>query len=173
MPRSFARAIIDWQGKILFIGPGGVWQLRKGSDRLEPFKLPAESLLSKKIYELASSRLTDDSVWIISRPPDASPEIGFEVGRLYRSGRYEPLSHLITYPLGDVYEIWEDNIDGEPVAWIGGDYGLMRVVLNQPTFNQRKFELYASQILSALCPNTPPAPGNPQSRKSELENDPG
>jgi signal transduction histidine kinase/CheY-like chemotaxis protein len=142
-------AICQWQGKILFVGPDGIWQLRKGNDRLEQFKLQAASLLSTKILELTNSQLTNDYVWVISRPLHADREIGYEVGRLYTSGRYEPLSHLITYPLGTVYSIWEDNIDGETVAWIGGDYGLMRVVLNQPTFNQRKFELYASQILNA------------------------
>jgi signal transduction histidine kinase/CheY-like chemotaxis protein len=142
-------AICQWQGNLLFVGPDGVWQLKKGNDRLEPFKLPTASLLSKKILELAKSRLTNDYVWVVSTPLHADREIGFEVGRLYTSGRYEPLSHLITYPLGDVYSIWEERVDGENVAWIGGDYGLMRVVLNQPTFNQRKFELYASQILNA------------------------
>jgi hypothetical protein len=40
-------------------------------------------------------------------------------------------------------------IDGEPVAWIAGDYGLMRVVLDRATLSKRKFELYPSRIVTA------------------------
>jgi hypothetical protein len=35
------------------------------------------------------------------------------------------------------------------VAWIAGDYGLMRVLLDRPAFSKRKFELYPSQITTA------------------------
>jgi signal transduction histidine kinase/CheY-like chemotaxis protein len=137
-----------WQGQMLFAGADKVWQLKTGSDLLEPFLLPV-SLRSSKIFEIKSSRLTDDYVWILSRCANAKPGMGYELGRLYTSGSYQPLSHLITYPLGNLYDIWEDNIDGEPIVWIAGDYGVMRVVLGQSGFSQRKFELYASQMMTA------------------------
>ena len=38
---------------------------------------------------------------------------------------------------------------GEPVAWIAGDYGLMRVLLDRPAFSKRIFRLYPSQIMTA------------------------
>jgi signal transduction histidine kinase/CheY-like chemotaxis protein len=137
-----------WRGKTLFVGNHRVWQLKERTDRLESFESGVESLPSSHIFSLQSSRVSKEYIWVISRPPDAGPAVGFEVGRLYMTG-YEPLSHAITYPLGIVYDIWEDNSDREAVAWIAGDYGLMRVVLNRPTSSSRKFELYASRILSA------------------------
>jgi signal transduction histidine kinase/ActR/RegA family two-component response regulator len=51
--------------------------------------------------------------------------------------------------LGLINSIWDENVNGEPVAWIAGDYGLMRVLLDRPAFNTRKFELYPSQIATA------------------------
>ena len=146
---SATGSVSYWQGKVWFVGGGRVWQLSKDGSQLEPVELQVEKLRSRNISGLISSRMTDDYAWIVSRPPEARSEVGFEVGRLYRSGRYAPLSHLITYPLGGVYDIWEDNVDGEQVAWIAGEYALMRVVLDRPEFGERQFELYASQIVSA------------------------
>jgi hypothetical protein len=41
------------------------------------------------------------------------------------------------------------DIERRPVAWIAGDYGLMRVLLDRPGFHKRKFELYPSEIVTA------------------------
>ncbi|MBV9731783.1 MAG: hypothetical protein JO275_03340, partial [Verrucomicrobia bacterium] len=141
--------ICRWQGQILFVGDDQVWKLPEGKDRLEPFELAAKSLPGRKIKRLEPSQLTEDYIWVSSRPPNAGPETGFEVGRLYRSGVYEPLSHAVSYPLGEINSIWDEKVDGEPVVWIAGDYGLMRVLLNRPAFSKRKFELYPSQIVTA------------------------
>jgi signal transduction histidine kinase/ActR/RegA family two-component response regulator len=141
--------ICQWQGQMLFVGDDQVWKLQKSKDRLEPFALTAKSLPGRKVKRLDRSQLTDDYVWVSSRPPDASPETGFEVGRLYHSGAYEPLSHAASYPLGEINWVFDENVDGRPVAWIAGDYGLMRVFLDQPTFSRRQFELYPSQITTA------------------------
>jgi signal transduction histidine kinase/ActR/RegA family two-component response regulator len=141
--------ICRWQGQILFVGDDQVWKLPEGKDRLEPFDLAAKSLPGRKIKRLDLSQLTDDYIWVSSRPSGAGPETGFEVGRLYRSGAYEPLSHAVSYPLGEINSIWDENVDGEPVAWIAGDYGVMRVLLDRPPFSKRKFELYPSQIVTA------------------------
>ena len=78
---------------MLFIADDQAWKLEPGKDRLEPFALGAKSLPGRKIRTIDRSQLTDDHVWVSSRPPHAGPETGFEVGRLYRSGRYESLSH--------------------------------------------------------------------------------
>ncbi|MBV8815633.1 MAG: response regulator [Verrucomicrobia bacterium] len=141
--------ICRWQGKILFVGDDRVWKLQEGKDRLEPFELAAKSLPGRKVKRLERSQLTEDYIWVTSRPPNAGPETGFEVGRLYKSGAYEPLSHAISYPLGEINTIWDENVDGEPVAWIAGDYGLMRVLLDRPAFSKRKFALYPSEIVTA------------------------
>ncbi|MBV9878269.1 MAG: response regulator [Verrucomicrobia bacterium] len=141
--------ICRWQGQILFVGDDRVWKLPADKDRLEPFELAAKSLPGRKIKRLEPSQLTEDYIWVSSRPPNAGPETGFEVGRLYRSGVYQPLSHAVSYPLGEINSIWDENVDGEPVAWIAGDYGLMRVLLNRPAFSKRRFELYPSQIVTS------------------------
>jgi signal transduction histidine kinase/CheY-like chemotaxis protein len=141
--------ICNWQGRRLFAGSDGVWELKKGSNRLEPFQWPSASLRSRRIFALDRSRLTGDYVWVVSRPLGADSDIGLELGRLYLSGRYEPLSHLITYPLGILYGYWEEKAEEGPVVWIAGDHGLMRVVLDQRPVNQRRFELYASQMVRA------------------------
>jgi signal transduction histidine kinase/CheY-like chemotaxis protein/ligand-binding sensor domain-containing protein len=141
--------ICQWQGQMLFLGDGRVWKLAERGDRLEPFEPVVKRLPGRKIQTIEGSRLTNDYLWVISRPGDAGPETGFEVGRLYRSGRYQPFSHAVSYPLGVIYGIWEEHVDGEPVVWIAGDYGLMRVVLNQPALSKRKFELYPSRIVTA------------------------
>jgi len=141
--------IRQWQGQILFVGDEQVWTLPAGKNRLVPFALAAKSLPGRRINTINRSQLTDDYVWVSSRPPDAGPETGFEVGRLYPSGRYEPLSHAVSYPLGVINSIWDENVDGEPVAWIAGDYGLMRVILGRPAFSQKKFELYPSRMVTA------------------------
>jgi signal transduction histidine kinase/ActR/RegA family two-component response regulator len=141
--------ICQWQGEILFVGDDQVWKLPEGKDRLEPFALAAKSLPGRTIKRLERSQLTEDYVWVTSRPPNAGPETGFEVGRLYTSGAYEPLSHAVSYPLGEINTVWDENVDGEPVAWIAGDYGVMRVLLDRPAFNKRKFALYPSQIVTA------------------------
>jgi signal transduction histidine kinase/CheY-like chemotaxis protein len=140
--------ICRWQGQILFVGDDQVWKLPDGKDRLEPFDLVAKSLPGRKIKRLELSQLTEDYIWVSSRPLNAGPETGFEVGRLYRSGVYEPLSHAVSYPLGEINSIWDENVDGEPVAWIAGDYGVMRVLLDRPAFSKRRFELYPSQIVT-------------------------
>jgi len=142
-------SICQWRGQMLFVGDDQVWKLPEGKDRLESFQLVTKSLPGRKIETIEPSLLTDDYVWVSSRPPNAGPETGFEVGRLYTSGRYEPFSHAVSYPLGVINSIWEENVDGEPVAWIAGDYGLMRVVLDRPTLSKRKFELYPSRIVTA------------------------
>jgi hypothetical protein len=116
---------------------------------LEPFELTAKGLPGRKINTIDHSRLTDDYVWVVSRPPDAGPETGFEVGRLYHTGRYEPLSHAASYSLGVINSVSDENVEGEPVAWIAGDYGLMRVSLSRPAFSRRRFELYPSRIMTA------------------------
>jgi len=141
--------ICQWHGQTLFIGDDRVWKLEEGKDRLEPFELAAKSLPGRKIQLIDRSQRTDDYVWVSSRPPHAGPETGFEVGRLYASGRYEPFSHAVSYPLGLINRIWDENVDGEPVAWIAGDYGLMRVNLDRPVLSKRKFELYSSRIVNA------------------------
>jgi signal transduction histidine kinase/CheY-like chemotaxis protein len=141
--------IVKWQDQLLFVGDDRVWELSEGKNRLEPFGLLEKSLPGKKIQLISRSQLSDDYVWVSSQPMDAGPEIASEVGRLYVSGRYEPLSHAVTYPLGVINGVWDENVDGEPVAWIAGDYGLMRVFPDRPGFSQRKFELYPSQILTA------------------------
>jgi signal transduction histidine kinase/CheY-like chemotaxis protein len=141
--------VCQWQGRMLFIADDQVWQLELGKDRLESFELAAKSLPGRKIQTIYGSQLTDDYVWVSSRPPHAGPETGFEVGRLYASGRYESFSHAVSYPLGLINSIWDENVDGEPVAWIAGDYGLMRVILDRPVLTKRKFELYPSQIVTA------------------------
>jgi hypothetical protein len=76
-------SICYWHGKLLLVGADRVWQLRSGSNRLEPFELTAKTLPSRKVSSVNISRLTDDYVWVVSRPPEAGPEIGFEVGKLY------------------------------------------------------------------------------------------
>jgi outer membrane protein assembly factor BamB len=129
--------ICQWQGQMLFVGDDQVWKLQKGTDRLEPFALAEKSLPGRIIKRINRSQLTDDYVWVCSRPPDAGPETGLEVGRLYASGRYEPLSHALSYPLGEINNIWDEIVNGEPVAWIAGDYGLMRVLVDRPTFSKR------------------------------------
>jgi signal transduction histidine kinase/CheY-like chemotaxis protein len=141
--------ICQWQERILFVGDDQVWKLQEGKDRLEPFALAAKSLSGRKIKRLDPSQLTEDYIWVSSRPPNAGPETGFEVGRLYMSGAYEPLSHAVSYPLGEINSIWDENVDGEPVVWIAGDYGLMRVLLDRPTFSKREFELYSTQIVTS------------------------
>jgi signal transduction histidine kinase/CheY-like chemotaxis protein len=141
--------IFEWQGQTLFVGSDRVWRLTPGQDRLEPFELAAKSLPGRRINSISPSQLTNDYVWVVSRPPNADPETGFEVGRLYATGRYEPLSHAVSYPLGMIESIWDENIEGEPVVWIAGDYGLMRVFLDRPAFSRRKFKLYPSQVLTA------------------------
>jgi signal transduction histidine kinase/CheY-like chemotaxis protein len=141
--------ICQWQGQMLFVGDDQVWKLQESKDRLEPFGLAAKSLPGRKIRRMDRSQLTDDYVWVSSRSPHAGPETGFEVGRLYLSGAYEPLSHAVSYPLGEINSIFDENVDGEAVAWIAGDYGLMRVLLDRTAFSKRKFELYPSQIVAA------------------------
>jgi signal transduction histidine kinase/CheY-like chemotaxis protein len=141
--------ICQWHGQMLFVGDDQVWKLQKSKDRLEPFALAAKSLPGRKVKRMDRSQLTDDYVWVSSRPAHASPETGFEVGRLYLSGAYEPLSHAVSYPIGEINWIFDENVDGRPAAWIAGDYGLMRVFLDQPSFTRRKFELYPSQITTA------------------------
>ncbi|MBV8213570.1 MAG: response regulator [Verrucomicrobia bacterium] len=141
--------VCQWQGRMLFIGDDQAWQLQAGKDRLEPFELAAKSLPGRKIQTINASQLTDDYIWVTSRPPNAGPETGFEVGRLHATGRYEPLSHDVSYPLGLINSIWDENINGEPVAWIAGDYGVMRVLLDRPALSPRKFELYPSHIMTA------------------------
>jgi signal transduction histidine kinase/CheY-like chemotaxis protein/streptogramin lyase len=140
--------ICQWQGQTLFVGDDQVWKLQQSKDRLEPFALAAKSLPGRKIRRMDRSQLTDDYVWVSSRPSNARPETGFEVGRLYMSGAYEPLSHAVSYPLGEINSIFDENVDGEAVAWIAGDYGLMRVLLDRTAFSKRKFQLYASQIVT-------------------------
>jgi signal transduction histidine kinase/CheY-like chemotaxis protein len=140
--------ICQWQGQMLFVGDDQVWKLQGSKDRLEPFALAAKSLPGRKIKRMDRSQLTDDYVWVSSRPPNAGPETGFEVGRLYMSGAYEPLSHAVSYPLGEINSIFDQKVDGQAVAWIAGDYGLMRVLLDRTAFSKRKFELYASQIIT-------------------------
>jgi signal transduction histidine kinase/outer membrane protein assembly factor BamB/ActR/RegA family two-component response regulator len=141
--------ICQWQGQMLFIGDDRVWKLSPDKSRVQPLDLIARSLPGRNVDLMIPSRITEDYVWVGSRPLNAGPETGFEVGRLYSSGRYQALSHAVSYPLGVVNNIWDESVDGRPVAWIAGDYGLMRVFLDQPTFNQRKFELYPSQITTA------------------------
>ncbi|HXM05281.1 MAG TPA: histidine kinase dimerization/phospho-acceptor domain-containing protein, partial [Chthoniobacterales bacterium] len=141
--------ICKWQRQMLFIGDDRVWKLTPDKSGVQPFDLIARSLPRRDVNLMIPSRITEDYVWVGSRPSNAGPETGFEVGRLYSSGRYEALPHAVSYPLGVINNIWDETADGRPVAWIAGDYGLMRVALDQPTCNKRKFELYASQILSA------------------------
>jgi signal transduction histidine kinase/CheY-like chemotaxis protein len=141
--------ICQWQDQMLFVGDDQIWKLQPSKDRLEPFALAAKSLPGRKIKRLDLSQLTEDYVWVSSRPPNAGPETGFEVGRLYRTGAYEPLSHAISYPLGEINSIFDETVDGEAVVWIAGDYGLMRVLLDRTAFSKRKFELYPSQIATA------------------------
>ena len=78
--------IVTWQGEILFTGADRVWKLVRGKNRLEPFELTAKGLPGRKINTIDHSRLTDDYVWVVSRPPHAGAETGFEVGRLYHTG---------------------------------------------------------------------------------------
>ena len=138
-----------WRGQMLFVNSDRVWKLVPDRNQLEPFELTAKSLPGRNVGMLVRSQLTEDYVWVVSRPPNASPETGFEVGRLYSSGRYEALSHAVSYPLGLINTVWDENVNGESVAWIAGDYGLMRVLLDRSTFNKRKFELYPVQVATA------------------------
>jgi signal transduction histidine kinase len=142
-------SVCQWQGQMLFVGAGRAWQLVQGENRLEPFGLIAKSLPGRDVQMITKSQLTEDYVWVSSRPPDADPATGFEIGRLYSSGRYEGLSHTVSYPLGVINSIWDEKVEGESVAWIAGDYGLMRVFLDRPAFSKRKFELYPGQIVTA------------------------
>src|SRR5260370_34197255 len=87
--------ICRWRGQMLFVGDDRVWKLPEGKDRLEPFDLVAKSLPGRKIQRIDRSQRTDDYVWDSSRTPNAAPKTGFGGGRLYRSGRYEPLSHTV------------------------------------------------------------------------------
>jgi signal transduction histidine kinase/CheY-like chemotaxis protein len=137
-----------WRGQMLFVNSDRVWKLVPGRNQLEPFELTAKSLPGRNVQMITRSRLTDDYVWVSSRPPNAGPETGFEVGRLYSTGRYEALSHAVSYPLGVINSVWDENVESEPVAWIAGDYGLMRALLDRPAFSKRKFELYPSQIVT-------------------------
>jgi len=139
----------QWKGQMLFVNSDRVWKLVPGRNQLEPFELTAKSLPGRNVRMLVRSQLTEDYVWVVSRPPNAGPETGFEVGRLYLSGRYEALSHAVSYPLGPINTVWDENVNGESVAWIAGDYGLMRVLLDRSTFNRRKFELYPVQVVTA------------------------
>jgi signal transduction histidine kinase/CheY-like chemotaxis protein len=141
--------ICQWQGQMFFIGDDRVWKLSPDKSHVQPFDLIARSLRGRNVDLMIPSRITEDYVWVGSRPLNGGPETDFEVGRLYSSGRYQALPHAVSYPLGVINNIWDETVDGRPVAWIAGDYGLMRVFLDQPTFNQRKFGLYPSQITTA------------------------
>jgi signal transduction histidine kinase/CheY-like chemotaxis protein/streptogramin lyase len=141
--------ICQVQGQMLFVGDDQVWKLQESKDRLEPFALAAKSLPGRKIKRIDRSQLTNDYVWVTSRPPNAGPETGLEVGRLYMSGAYKPLPHAVSYPLGEINNIFDENVDGEAIAWVAGDYGLMRVLLDRSAVSKRKFELYPSQIVTA------------------------
>jgi hypothetical protein len=82
----------------------------------------------------------------------ATAGLSFEVGKLYQSGEYQPLSHRVTYPAGIICSIWDENIDGKPVAWIAGDYGLRRVSLDRPAFSTRTFDIYCTELVPADAP---------------------
>ncbi len=125
-------SVSEWQGQMLFVGGGRVWTLMPGMDRLAPLELIEKGIPDRNVQLIVRSQRTDDYIWICSRQPNARPEIGSEVGRLYKSGRYEALSHAVSYPLGVINSIWDEDVKSEPVAWIAGDYGLMRVLLDQP-----------------------------------------
>ena len=142
-------SVSKWQGQMVFVGGGRVWTLMPGMDRLAPLELIEKSLPDRNVQLIVRSQRTDDYIWICSRQNNARPEIGSEVGRLYKSGRYEALSHAVSYPLGVINSIWDEDVKGEPVAWIAGDYGLMRVLLDRPASSGRKFALYASEIATA------------------------
>jgi ligand-binding sensor domain-containing protein len=157
--------ICQWQGQMLFVGDDRVWKLSPDKIHVQPFDLVARSLPGRDIDLMIRSRITEDYVWVGSQPRNAGPEIGFEVGRLYSSGRYQALSHAVSYPLGVINSIWDETVDGRPVAWIAGDYGLMRVFLDHPTFSQRKFELYPSQITTAEGTRLPSQEGRELSLK--------
>jgi hypothetical protein len=43
----------------------------------------------------------------------------------------------------------DEKVEGKPVVWIAGDYGLMRVFLGRPTFSKRQFAFHPSQIVTA------------------------
>jgi ligand-binding sensor domain-containing protein len=133
----------SWNGKMLFETGGRLWDLRPGTNRVEPFNAPSGSSLPAEIQEVYWTDLPDGHIWV------RSLDDGRALGRFQTSGRYEPLSRLITYPLGTLYDVWEDDTPAQSVAWIAGDYGLMRVDLNQPTFTHRKFELYATAVVNA------------------------
>ena len=139
-------AVCEWRGQMLFVGAGRVWRLVEGTNRLVPFELKEKSLRDRNVQLIVGSQITEDYVWVCSRPPNASPATGFEVGRLYASGAYQPLSRAVSFPLGIINSIWDGEVDGEPVAWIAGDYGLMRVLLDRQVFSKRPFRLYPSQI---------------------------
>jgi signal transduction histidine kinase/CheY-like chemotaxis protein len=139
-------SVCQWQGEMLFVGAGRVWQLAQGKNRLEPYGLIAKRLPGREIQMIIRSHLNEEYVWVSSRPPGADPGTGFEIGRLYSSGRYEPLSHAVSYPLGVINTIWDESVEGEAVAWVAGDYGLMRVFLDRPVVTRRKFEIYPDQI---------------------------
>jgi signal transduction histidine kinase/ActR/RegA family two-component response regulator len=139
-------SVCEWNGQMLFVGSGRVWRLVEGTNRLVPFEFKEKSLGDRTVQLLVRSQVTEDYVWICSRPPNASPATGFEVGRLYASGAYEPLLHAISFPLGIINSIWDEKVDGKPLAWIAGDYGLMRVFLDRQAFSKRTFRLYPSQI---------------------------
>jgi len=141
-------SVCEWRRQMLFVGAGRVWRWVEGTDRLVPFELKEESLRDRNVQLIVGSQVTEDYVWICSRPPNANPAPGFEIGRLYASGAYEPLSHGISFPLGVINSIWDEKVDGEPVAWIAGDYGLMRVFLDRPAFSKGMFRLYPSQIMT-------------------------
>jgi signal transduction histidine kinase/CheY-like chemotaxis protein/streptogramin lyase len=141
-------SMVKWQDQLVFVGDDRVWELSEGRNRLEPLALIEKSLPGKKIQLISRSQLSDEYVWVSSRPKDAGPEIGSEIGKLYVSGRYEPLAHAVTYPLGVINGVWDENVDGESVVWIAGDYGLMRAFADRLGFSRRKFELYPSQILT-------------------------
>jgi signal transduction histidine kinase/outer membrane protein assembly factor BamB len=142
-------SVCQWQGQMLFVGSGRAWRLVRAKNQLEPFELTAKSLPGQNVQTIIRSQVTEDYVWVVSRPPYADPETGFEIGRLYASGHYEALSHIVTYPLGVINSVWDENVDGGSVTWIAGDYGLMRVLLNRPTDTRTKFDLYPSQITTA------------------------
>jgi hypothetical protein len=135
--RTFTAHDYGEVGQIFAIGAGRVWRLVQGTNQLEPFELKEKSLSDRNVQLIVGSQLSEDYVWICSRPPNASPATGFEVGRLYVSGAYEPLSHAVSFPLGVINSIWDEKVDGKPVAWIAGDYGLMRVFLDRPAFTKR------------------------------------
>jgi signal transduction histidine kinase/DNA-binding NarL/FixJ family response regulator len=144
---SGADLLISLDGKPAFISELGIFRYESEGDRFVPIQQYEPVFRDYLPGRAVANRGTTKHLWISLIPRRGTEEgiHGSKIAEIDSNGHVNILPAVIARTIGDPTTIREESIDGPPILWIAGTYGIARIDTGKLAPAATKFSVFARE----------------------------